>query len=264
MERDQPESNRGRGSGRGRGSRGRGRGRGNENYHGNNNEHQSKNYEGNSGRGRSNPNRGDSQQNRPPYRHENPREEVAWNIGQLIVWLRRVLAADPDQTLSNLTGRDANKFRSALDGTVVFERGDMPLMAIQILSMPEIMDNIRTTVSASLYDLVLETKFLFNLETRLRYSAVRLNTENALKLIQLLSHLLTLAPESVTQVDPLIEYFIANEDLYEDQVMYQLDSLIIRRNYVLQQQRQKDLAENTDTQESKGELTRGDLIIAQI
>lgn len=129
-------------------------------------------------------------------------------------------------------------------------------MVIQILSMPEIMDNIRTTVSATLYDLVLETKFFLNLETRLRYSSVRLNTENALKLIQLLSHLLTLSPESVTQVDPLIEYFIANEDLYEDKVLYELDSLIIRKDYILQQQRQKDIADNKDTQDSTGKLVR--------
>jgi hypothetical protein len=256
MERDNQSNNRGLGTGRGRGSRGRGRGRGTENYYNNNNEHQTNNYESNSGRGRSNPHRGDTQQNRPPRGQERPREEIVWNIGQLIVWLRRVLAADPDQTLSNLTGRDANKFRSALDGTVVFERGDMPLMVIQILSMPEIMDNIRTTVSATLYDLVLETKFFLNLETRLRYSSVRLNTDNAMKLIQLLSHLLTLSPESVTQVDPLIEYFIANEDLYEDKVLYELDSLIIRKDYILQQQRQKDIADNKDTQDTTGKLVR--------
>ncbi len=131
----------------------------------------------------------------------------------------------------------------------------MPLMVIQILSLPEIMDNIRTTASATLYELVLETKFFLNLETRLRYSSVRLNTENATRLIKLLSHLLTLEPESINQVDPLIEYFIANEDLYEDSVLYELDNLIIRKDYILQQQRQMDLANNKDTQNSSGKIT---------
>jgi len=242
-----------RGSNGGRGNRGRGRGRGNDNYYNNYNDRPTNANERNMGRGRSNPNKGDAQHSRPPQRQEKPREEVPWGIGQLIVWLRKVLATDPDQVLSNLTGRDANKFRSALNGTVVFERGDMPLMVIQILSMPEIMDNIRTTASSTLYQLVLETKFFINLETRLRYSTVRLNTDNAKRLVKLLLHLLTLSSES-SIIDPLIEYFIANEDIYEDSVLHEVDNLIIRRDYILQQQHKKNLEHTTDTQNSNGTL----------
>jgi hypothetical protein len=157
---------------------------------------------------------------------------------------------NPDQILMRLTGNEESKLKNALNGKVIFQDESLPLLMLKLLTLPDLMDHIRSLASNGFYSMVMETKFLTTLASYLRLGEVTLDADGSEHLIRLVTHLLNLSPQSIIDVEPLIDFLINNSSRFDTNIAVSITNLVARRDYALEQRKLKNSAR---TQEERAE-----------
>lgn len=245
-------NNRGGNADRGRGAgQGRGRGRGNVVFLGTVN--QDNNNARQNNRGGQNANRGS---NPPQHGRNNAAErnrtgqqkfqERPWTVPELRAWLKKTIATDVDQTLSNLTGRDEDKFKNALNETMVCREREIAELMVQLIASPDLMDHIRSTTSGSFYSRVMASKFLPNLATFMMLDGTSLSKTCLKSMVKLLGHLLDLSNDSLYDVLPLIQHLAIRANTLDESLALEITKLVAKKDHMLEQRKKRAAQAKSD------------------
>ncbi len=246
-----PNATRGNNSNRGRGS-GRGNGFANNNNRNNNqNNNNNTRPRNNNASGPNLTQHGGQKNNTEHKRNEKQNEERPWTFGELRFWLRKTIAADPDQTLSNLTGREEKKFKNALNERMVLQELEIVELMLELLASPDLMDHIRSTTSGAFYSMVMASKFLNNLGTFMLLDGARLKAHYIQLVVKLLGHLLDLSRESIYDVLPLIQHLATLAAMVEEKLALEITKLVAKKDHMLEQ-RKRQAAQAKDDGGPKG------------
>jgi hypothetical protein len=223
---------------RGRGA-GRGRGRGNVYLgHVNQNNNNAPHPRQNNNRGPHPPQPGVQRNGTANGRNENYQERP-WTMLELQAWLKKTIALDPDQTLSNLTNRDENKFKNALNETMLCQEVKIVELMVQLLASPDLMDHIRSTTSGSFYSMVMASKFLQNLATFMMLDGASLSKGCLKSMVKLLGHLLDLSNESLFDMVSLIQHLAIRANTLEESLALEITRLVAKRDHMLEQRKKR-------------------------
>lgn len=266
MERNNDQRRNPAGANRGGNNPNRGRGFGRGNGFANNNNHNNTNnrpLNNNNTRG-PNPQHGGQKNNSNPKNKEKEYEERPWTFGQLRAWLKKTIATDPDQILSNLTGRDEKKFKNALNEIIVVQEPEIVELMIELLAFPDLMDHIRSTTSGAFYSMVMASKFLSNLATFMVLDGARLSKRCISLQVKLLGHLLDLSPDSIYAVLPLIQHLATLAAMTEDEnLALEITKLVAKKDHMIEH-RKKKTAQAKDEGGPKGSYDGFDFLVPRV
>lgn len=167
-----------------------------------------------------------------------------WTPYELRAWLKKAIEFDPDQILSNLTGRDKNKFKNALDDRILFDEIDIVELMVKLLASPDLIDHIQATACASVYAVVMASRFLLQLNSFMSMHAELLSKKCVRSLVKLLGHLLDMSRDSISDLVPLIERLEKLEEV-EEGLAKEIKQLAEKRDH-MKAQHQKQRAQAKD------------------